>query len=72
MPTNAHIRATIYVEEAVGYFADENSKELQTAECEKFCHHHGIEIYNPPLNPTAPRDSQKRDTHGRPFQQRSS
>ena len=37
MPTTAPTRAAIYVKEAAGYPDGENSKELQTEECEKFC-----------------------------------
>ena len=37
MPTTAPTRAAIYVKEAVGYRDGENSRELQTEECEKFC-----------------------------------
>ena len=37
MPTTAHTRAAIYVKETAGYPDGENSKELQTSECENFC-----------------------------------
>ena len=43
MPTTAPIRAAIYVKEAAGYPDGENSKELHSEECEKFCL-----ISNPP------------------------
>ena len=37
MPTTAPGRAVIYVKEAAGYPDGENSKELQSSECEDFC-----------------------------------
>ena len=52
MPTTAPTRAAIYVKEAAGYPDGENSKELQTEECEKFCLIQRFEIntrcYDPP------------------------
>ena len=42
MPTTAPTRAAIYVKEAVGYRDGENSRELQTEECEKFCLTQGL------------------------------
>ncbi len=52
MPTTAHTRAAIYIKEAADYPDGENSKELQTEECEKFCLAQGFEIttryYDPP------------------------
>ena len=52
MLTTAPTRAAIYVKEAAGYPNGENSKELQTEECEKFCLTQGFEIstryYDPP------------------------
>ncbi len=44
MPTTAPTRAAIYIKEAAGYPDGENSKELQTEECEKFCLIQGFEI----------------------------
>ena len=44
MPTTAPTRAAIYVKEAAGYPDGENSKELQTSECEDFCLVQGFEI----------------------------
>ena len=37
MPTTAPTRAAIYIKETAGYPNGENSKELQTSECEQFC-----------------------------------
>ena len=52
MPTTAPIQAAIYVKEAAGYPDGENSKELQSSECEDFCIAQGFEIstryYDPP------------------------
>ena len=52
MPTTAPIQAAIYVKEAAGYPDGENSKELQTSECEDFCIAQEFEIstryYDPP------------------------
>ena len=52
MPTTGLTRAAIYVKEAAGYPDGENSKELQTSECENFCLIQGFEItiryYDPP------------------------
>ena len=52
MPTTVPTLAAIYVKEAAGYPDGENSKELQTEECEKFCLTQGFEIstryYDPP------------------------
>ena len=47
MPTTAPTRAAIYVKEAAGYPEGENSKELQTEECEKFCLIQGFEDQHP-------------------------
>ena len=52
MPTKAPTRAAIYIKEAAGYPDGENSKALQTSECENFCLAQGFEIstryYDPP------------------------
>ena len=52
MLTTAPTRAAIYIKEAAGYPGGENSKELQTSECENFCLAQGFEIttryYDPP------------------------
>ena len=52
MQTKALTRTAIYIKEAAGYPDGENSKELQTEECEKFCLAQGFEIntryYDPP------------------------
>ena len=52
MPTTAPTRAAIYVKEAAGYPDGENSKELQTKECEQFCLAQEFKIttryYDPP------------------------
>lgn len=37
MPNTAPTRAAIYIKETAGYPTGENSKELQTSECEQFC-----------------------------------
>ena len=44
MPTTGLTRAAIYIKEAAGYPTGENSKELQTAECEQFCRAEGFKI----------------------------
>ena len=36
--------AAIYVKEAAGYPEGENARELQTRECERYCHVHGLRI----------------------------
>ena len=52
MQTKALTRTAIYIKEAAGYPDGENSKELQTEECEKFCLAQRFEIntryYDPP------------------------
>ena len=52
MPNAAPTRAAIYIKEAAGYPDGENSKELQTEECENFCLAQEFEItsccYDPP------------------------
>ena len=52
MPTTAPTRAAIYIKETAGYPDGENSKELQTSECEQFCRAEGFKItaryYDPP------------------------
>ncbi len=52
MPTTGLTRAAIYIKEAAGYPTGENSKELQTEECEKFCLAEKFKIttryYDPP------------------------
>ena len=52
MPTIAPTRAAIYVKEAAGYPHGENSKDLQTSECENFCLAQELKIttryYDPP------------------------
>ena len=47
MPTTAHTRAAIYIKETAGYPTGENSKELQTSECEQFCLAEEFQITNP-------------------------
>ena len=44
MPTRPLSRAAIYIKETAGYHPEENSKELQTHHCEKFCKYHDLEI----------------------------
>ena len=44
MPTTAPTRAAIYIKETAGYPNGENSKELQTSECENFCLAEGFKI----------------------------
>ena len=51
MPTTAHTRAAIYIKETAGYPTGENSKELQTEECEKFCLAEGFKITNRYFDP---------------------
>ena len=46
MPTTAPTRAAIYIKETAGYPTGENSKELQTSECEQFCLAEGFKITN--------------------------
>ena len=45
-------KAAIYVKETAGYPDGDNSRELQTQECERYCEAHGLEIaaryYDPP------------------------
>lgn len=45
-------KATIYVKETAGYPDGDNSRELQTQECERYCAANGLEIntryYDPP------------------------
>ena len=36
--------AAIYIKEAAGYPEGENTRELQTRECERYCHVHGLRI----------------------------
>ena len=52
MPTTAPARAAIYIKETAGYPNGENSKELQTSECEQFCRAEEFNIttryYDPP------------------------
>ena len=52
MPTIAPTRTAIYIKEAAGYPDGENSKELHTEECEKFCLAEEFKIttryYDPP------------------------
>ncbi len=36
--------AAIYIKEAAGYPEGENTRELQTRECESYCHVHGLRI----------------------------
>ena len=51
MPTKAPTRAAIYVKEASGYPDGENSKELQTSECEQFCLAQEFKNHHPLLRP---------------------
>ena len=55
MPTTAPTRAAIYVKEASGYPYGENSKELQTSECEQFCLAEGFQITNRYFDPPGDR-----------------
>ena len=52
VPTTSPTRAAIYIKEAAGYPDGENSKELQTEECEQFCLAQEFKIttryYDPP------------------------
>ena len=37
-------KAAIYVKETAGYPDGDNSRDLQTRECERYCGAHGLEI----------------------------